>query len=466
VAGRQFVLEPDDHRVITYKMSGQTTVQRNGKDIDIATFAPGDQLMVESTEDEQGYFTATSVRWDKAATPEQQAAARETWDLPRLSGQGAASGSSTAAAPARDPDDERPVLRRRSDDGSTQAPSNAPQQQAQNAPAPATPAPVNPDDQPDNRATTTMRPADAPRDADDSGPPQLKRAGQPAQPRSTDIASANDGSAPADAPKKKLTIPYDPAQAAETVRKPAPLQNVPQDDPVIAKAREVADQYEGTLPNFFCQQLTTRYESDHPKTGWTALDVVTADVAYEDGHETYKNIKVGNRAVNKGMEDIEGTRSTGEFSSILIDLLSPLTAAVFKRSGTDRIHGRPTIVFNFEVPRERSHWRVEAPSQLYYPSFKGAIWVDQQTFRVLRIEQSARNIPILFPFDTVETATDYDYVRLSTPTEYVLPVDAEVLSCVRGTSNCARNRIEFRNYRKFGAETSITFDGKDPHQDR
>jgi hypothetical protein len=109
---------------------------------------------------------------------------------------------------------------------------------------------------------------------------------------------------------------------------------------------------------------------------------------------------------------------------------------------------------------------VEAPSQLYYPSFKGAIWVDQQTFRVLRIEQSARNIPILFPFDTVETATDYDYVRLSTPTEYVLPVDAEVLSCVRGTSNCARNRIEFRNYRKFGAETSITFDGKDPHQDR
>ncbi len=69
-------------------------------------------------------------------------------------------------------------------------------------------------------------------------------------------------------------------------------------------------------------------------------------------------------------------------------------------------------------------------------------------------------MPLLFPFDTVETATDYDFVRLSTPEQFLLPVDAEVLSCVRGSSTCARNKIEFRNYRKFGADTSITFDTK------
>ena len=52
--------------------------------------------------------------------------------------------------------------------------------------------------------------------------------------------------------------------------------------------------------------------------------MVTADVAYEDGHESYKNIKIGSRPVNKSMEDIGGTRSTGEFSSVLEDLLSPV----------------------------------------------------------------------------------------------------------------------------------------------
>jgi len=64
----------------------------------------------------------------------------------------------------------------------------------------------------------------------------------------------------------------------------------------------------------------------------------------------------------------------------------------------------------------------------------------------------------LFPFDTVETSADYDFIRLGTSGPYLLPVEAEVLSCVRGTSICSRNKIEFRNYRKFGAQSDITFD--------
>jgi hypothetical protein len=35
-----------------------------------------------------------------------------------------------------------------------------------------------------------------------------------------------------------------------------------------------------------------------------------------------------------------------------------------------------------------------------------------------------------------------------------------VLSCQQGSSHCSRNRIEFRNYRKFGAESGITYDEK------
>lgn len=229
---------------------------------------------------------------------------------------------------------------------------------------------------------------------------------------------------------------------------------------MIEKAREAAWEFSGGLPNFFCQQVTTRYQSDHPKTGWEALDIVTADVAYENGQESYKNIKVGNKVVNKNMEDIEGTRSTGEFASILIDLLSPDTAAVFRRTGSDTIHGRSTWVYKFDVQREHSHWRVEAAAQLYYPAYTGSIWVDKQSARVMRIEQQARSMPLLFPFDTTESATEYDFIRLATPEAFLLPVDAEVLSCVRGSSVCARNRIEFRNYRKFGAESSVTFEAK------
>ncbi len=262
-----------------------------------------------------------------------------------------------------------------------------------------------------------MKPADLPRDADDNGPPTLHHG--PPKPKlhvPAPAAGASSGESASAAPVI-VPKPQEPRTTAAQF----------QEDVVIEKAREVAAQFSGMLPNFFCQQLTTRYESDHPKQGWTALDVVTADVAYENGKESYRNIKIGNKPVNKGMEDIEGTHSTGEFSSILEGLLDPGTAATFRRTGTETVHGRMTYVFHFEVPRERSHWRIEAPSQLYYPAYTGSIWIDKQTSRVLRIEQQAKGMPILFPFDTVETATDYDFVRF---------VDAGAILDRRSTLKC------------------------------
>jgi len=232
-----------------------------------------------------------------------------------------------------------------------------------------------------------------------------------------------------------------------------------QEDPIIVKAKQAAAAYTGTLPNFLCRQATTRYDSDNPKTGWQARDVVTADITYQDGTQTYSNIKVGSKSV-KNMEETGGNWSTGEFASWLDDLFDPSTAAKFRKSGTETLHGRSTSVFKFDVTREHSHWRVNTAAQLYYPAYRGTMWIDRDTSRVLRFEVEARGIPLLFPLDKVEMATDYDLVRLSTTNPTLLPTVAEVLSCEHGSSRCARNRIEFLNYHKFGAESGITFDEK------
>ena len=83
--------------------------------------------------------------------------------------------------------------------------------------------------------------------------------------------------------------------------------------------------------------------------------------------------------------------------------------------------------------------------------------MDKETNRVLRIELEARALPALFPFDSVETAVDYDFVRLGDMGQYLVPVEADALVCVRGTPDCSRNHIEFRNYRKFGSQSDVTF---------
>lgn len=69
----------------------------------------------------------------------------------------------------------------------------------------------------------------------------------------------------------------------------------------------------------------------------------------------------------------------------------------------------------------------------------------------------AQQIPEGFPLDTVESAVDYEYVRLGEG-RYLLPVHAETLGCQRGSSVCTRNSIDFRNYHKYGADSSITFE--------
>jgi hypothetical protein len=71
----------------------------------------------------------------------------------------------------------------------------------------------------------------------------------------------------------------------------------------------------------------------------------------------------------------------------------------------------------------------------------------------------AKGMPGEFPLDHVEPATDYSYVRLGDAKQYLLPVHSEILSCERGTNNCSRNVIDFRNYHKYTGESSITFGG-------
>ncbi len=484
VSGNQLVIQPDDHRVVWFRITAQTTADQNGSKVDVGVFPPGDRVSVDANEDQEGNLTAVAVSWQRAGTASERAAALETWDMP-----GVASAMAPAGAPRRSSsnvdDDDRPILRRQN--GGDTPPANppaaavpdappAPQRPSPPAQAANTPAPDSADDSASPRPATQLAPAAAPADPDDPGRPVLRRGGA-AVARQTDSASSTAASQPTasatsspsasanNSPRSASNSPSivgastgNGTQSASIARPPASQPIPPQEDPLIQKVREAAFNFSSSLPNFFCQQITTRYRTQNVRQGWDTIDIVTADIAYEDGQERYKNIKVGNGSAVQSMDQVGGTRSTGEFSSMLQDLMSESTGATFRRDVTDTIKGRNAIVFKVDVPRERSHWRIEAPSQLYYTAYRGSIWVDKATSRVLRIELQSRNLPAPFPFDTVESATDYDFIRLAAgEQEFLLPANAEVLSCERGSSFCSRNRIEFRNYKKFDAATSISF---------
>ena len=184
------------------------------------------------------------------------------------------------------------------------------------------------------------------------------------------------------------------------------------------------------------------------------LDTVSAEIVFEDGQENYRNVKINDRPTDKPLQQIDGSWSTGEFASILLDLFHPATHAQFRPGGASPISGFNAQVYDFQVQSENSHWMLHAGSQNVSPAYAGSVWIDPNTARVLRIEMQARDLPSDFPMDQVETAVDYSYVRIG-ETSALLPVHAETLGCERGTSDCSHNIIDFRNYHEFKSESTI-----------
>jgi hypothetical protein len=284
--------------------------------------------------------------------------------------------------------------------------------------------------------TILVRPDAAP-DADDSGPPKLIR-GKPAARTSAPIP--DDSDAPSRPSRSKPAVPAGNAHMA-----------------LIDQAREAAASFLEGLPNYVCQEQTTRYVSETRQPSWNVVDVVSAEVVYDDHQESYRNLQINGRPTKKSPED-SGAWSTGEFGTILGNLFAPQSATEFKYVQDETLSHRSTSLFDFKVARVRASWKIWVPGQYIMPAYKGSVWIDKQTGQVLRIEMQAKEVPEAFPEISVETAVDYDTISLGSADRFLLPVHAEALSCWRNSNECQRNVIEFRNYHKFEGESVIKFE--------
>ena len=299
-----------------------------------------------------------------------------------------------------------------------------------------------PDDTDTARPTATVEKSRGGTDPDDDGPPILKRGIPKRRPRPTPEPSAEQAAAGVVATEAVTTTPA-PTVSDERLG-------------LVNRARSSADTFLTSLPNYVAQQFTTRYASQGKPIDWKPQDVVSAEVVYEDGKERYEKLAINGRPVKGNIAD-SGAWTTGEFGTILADLFSGSTRADFRFAKDSITSGQEASIFDFEVPRERSHWHVGVGGQYTFPACRGSVWISKEGAKVLRIEMQARKLPEEFPADTVETAIDYAFVSLGGE-KYLLPSKSESLVCFRGTPDCNRNVVEFRNYRKFTGESTIHFE--------
>jgi hypothetical protein len=177
-------------------------------------------------------------------------------------------------------------------------------------------------------------------------------------------------------------------------------------------------------------------------------------VLYLNGREQYLNVRRNGRPL-KGSPIASGTWSTGEFGTVLQDLFSPASNAKFVPRDPGEFEGKPARIYDYAVEQPNSHWRIDFEGRTIYPAYEGAVWIDPESRRVLRIEMKARDLAADYPMDTIESALDYGEVAIGDQV-YLLVKRAENLSCRRWTTRCSRNELEFSNYRKFTAESTVS----------
>ena len=417
---KDLYLELANHKILKFRLLAKTQFRdKEGEQIRDSLLKPGDRLSVQVGDDD--LETALRVVFDRAGSEAERTSAGRPFDHDSAKAPVEAdtrsagtvdivsenSGDRRPDAAAPPDDSSRPTLQRSSDS-------------AGNAPSPA----------PD---------ADSPR-------PTLQQ--------NPDTAGSTPSPAPSARPAQS---PASVASAAPPPPRPAPRLPVASSDDIIDAARDAADKLLEGLPDFMAQQNTTRYYSTTFPAQWRVQDVVTADVVSVGGKEEYRNIRVDGKPTSRPIEKT-GAWSTGEFQTVLESLLSPYTAAVFRKSADDTLAGRAAYTYNFRVAQENSNWDIYAPDgSKTTPAYTGTVWIDKQTHNVVRIEQESGPMPASFAFDKVESALEYSFIRIDAK-NYPLPIHSEVLTCQRGASNCTKNEINFQNYRKFTADSTITFD--------
>jgi hypothetical protein len=151
------------------------------------------------------------------------------------------------------------------------------------------------------------------------------------------------------------------------------------------------------------------------------------------------------------------TASSGEFGSIYTWIFDEETGTEFDWDHWATLRGKRMYVFAFKVLQSQSKYTIysEEAHRVITAGYHGLIYADRDTKKVMRFKMECDNIPADFPVKEVKLDVNYDYTDIAGH-QYVLPLKTELRS--RDSHEMIFNEAEFHLYRKFGADTTITFD--------
>jgi len=234
---------------------------------------------------------------------------------------------------------------------------------------------------------------------------------------------------------------------------------------LIADARKIGLDYSSSLPDFICTEVIRRYIDPNGKKIWKLRDTLNVDLTYFKQLENYKLVAINSRATDTPFKSLEGQVTEGEFGSMLREVFDPASKSDFVWDHWTTLRKRPTHVYFFRIMIFDSHYMLEfltkVGTERTVAGAHGFVYVDRDTHAVMRIEREAESMPRDFPIQQASTSVDYGFTGVS-GRPYLLPLRAA--SQMQYLQLRSKNDVEFRAYRKFAGEATISF-GEGPAPD-
>jgi VWFA-related protein len=205
------------------------------------------------------------------------------------------------------------------------------------------------------------------------------------------------------------------------------------------------------MPNFVCEQDTSRYlDGDH-----VPREMISAVLRYENGQESFGEVKINGRSVAENKIHSAGLWSTGQFGGDLRAIFDAGNNPQFSYAGEKQLEAHDAWVFTYRIAKQNDPlWVLQGDTSKLAPPYVGELWIDQKSGAVLRFQSAARDIPALFSMHSAEIVIDYGNVTFADGTAFVLPSDSTIVTTYQ-EDDPTRNVVQFRGCHKFRAKARI-----------
>jgi hypothetical protein len=270
-----------------------------------------------------------------------------------------------------------------------------------------------------------------------------------------DAPDAPVNAAPLLRPRTELAILADVLPETNWPSLPAPGHD--EQGAVVNGASGRAMRYIRDLPNFLCNLRIDRSENLNDN-GWRKRDVLNVQLGFSERTEHYKLTTVNGKPATVPYRAIGGAISEGDFGSVLAEIFRPHSAR-FHWDHWTNLRSHVAHVFRYEITSAKSEYELhfgtaQGKTASTVTAHHGYVYIEKDTNNILRIEQIA-DPPAGFPLRYAVNTIDYDWNDVGGQ-RFLLPLRAEIT--MGSASLRSFNAVEFRDYRKFAAESQISFD--------